>query len=447
MNLKKSATAIILGTAMLFLSSGCSLTDFSTSSLLKPPKSIGSEAEIEKLIADTAGKDYTLKYPKSGTYRSAVIMTDLDGDSTDEAVAFYVNAEDTTHLHMLVMYTDGEEWKTSADMVSETNDIDRIDFSDINGDGANEIITAYSTFSANISKLACYSFSRGKTYELKSGQSCTGFCCGDFDNDGINEVMSLLLLTTENEASATMLDYNSESSALTEKANVRMDPNIVRYKSVSVSAFDDSTNGVIVDGVTSTEEMNTQVIYYNTELSLLRNPLFKEKTKNITARSISLASSDIDSDGKLEIPIVSKLPVPSDKAQEATADMVLWNTFSVKDELLATAFTTAADYNHGYFFKMPDIWLNNNVTAQLDAKENTMNFFALDGNKTGHQLCSLKVFSIDDWEGGKSIGTYELISRNERYAYTYINSESDTPLRISGDEIKKSLLITSEGES
>ena len=45
---------------------------------------MGDEAEIEKLISKTAGSNYTLKYPKSGSYRSAISMNDLNGNGVDD---------------------------------------------------------------------------------------------------------------------------------------------------------------------------------------------------------------------------------------------------------------------------------------------------------------------------------------------------------------------------
>ena len=111
MKLKAVLSAVVSGTILLVSASGCNLTDFSTDSLLKPPKTMGDEAEIEQLIADTATKDYTLKYPKSGNYRSAIIMHDLNNDGVEESIAFFREKDDVTRVHMLVMYGDNDRWK------------------------------------------------------------------------------------------------------------------------------------------------------------------------------------------------------------------------------------------------------------------------------------------------------------------------------------------------
>lgn len=110
MKIKKLISALVLGSMLVGLS-GCNITDFSAENLLRPPKAVGDEAEIEQLIAKTADSGYTLKYPKNGKFRSAIIMTDLDGNDSNEAVAFFRNSDETSSVHMLVMYSKDNSWR------------------------------------------------------------------------------------------------------------------------------------------------------------------------------------------------------------------------------------------------------------------------------------------------------------------------------------------------
>lgn len=193
LKIKKGITALLLCSAVALFSGGCSVTDFSADNLLRPPKAMGDEAEIEQLISKTANENYTLKYPKSGSYRSAIIMTDLNGDENNEAIAFYRSGDDTTQIHMLVMYSDKDEWKLSSDNITEAADVDSVDFADIDGSGTLEIFAGFTTYTPNINRLSCYSYKDGKTSEIQSGHSYSSFYTGDFDNDGYSEIMTLLL--------------------------------------------------------------------------------------------------------------------------------------------------------------------------------------------------------------------------------------------------------------
>ena len=290
MKIKKLISALVLGSMLVGLS-GCNITDFSAENLLRPPKAVGDEAEIEQLIAKTADSGYTLKYPKNGKFRSAIIMTDLDGNDSNEAVAFFRNSAETSSVHMLVMYSKDNSWEIASDNIFETTDIDSVDFADLTGNGKAEIIVNSTTYTPNVGKLSCYSYSEGKTNEVGSGQSCSSFVTGDFDNDGTSEIMSLVLYTTENEALASMLDYNEDSKSLYAKAMANMDPNVVKYKNIAVTKLDNDITGIVVDGTSANEVTNTQVIFYSRDLAILRNPLFKEKAKNITRRSSQIILS------------------------------------------------------------------------------------------------------------------------------------------------------------
>ncbi len=445
MKLKTLAASILLGAALIFSAGGCSITDFSTDSLLRPPKAMGDEAEIEQLISDTAESSYTLKYPKNGNYRSAIIMYDLNGDNKDEAVAFFRSSDDTTQIHMLIMYPSGEGWKLSSDNVTEAADIDSVDFADINGNGSLEIIAGYTTYTPNINRLSCYSYLDGKTSEIQSSHSYSSFYSSDFDSDGNSEIMTLLLYTTENEAAASMLDYSKENNSLYAKAMVNMDPNVTKFKNVTVSSFDTSSKGLIVDGSYANEELNTQVIYYSTDLALLRNPLYKENTKNITQRSSSVSACDIDGDEKAEIPIVFKLPYSKNQSSENIADEIVWNSFSEKGEVLAPKLSVAANYECNFYFKIPDKWEKDSFTAVIDSKSCVTGFYEWNSDRQGKLLFEIKAFSPEIWDSGKEdTDEYTLISKNDKYAYAFKNTNADSSVSLTDDEIKTGFMALDE---
>ena len=103
MSLKKIAAAA-MAAIMAAALCGCDFNDLGSDGMLRPPKTMGDEAEIEQLISKSANKSgYILKYPKSGTHRSAIVFEDLDLDDGLEAVAFFRNKDDLTAVHMLIM--------------------------------------------------------------------------------------------------------------------------------------------------------------------------------------------------------------------------------------------------------------------------------------------------------------------------------------------------------
>lgn len=441
---KSIISVVLLGTIFLSSASGCNLTDFGSDSLLRPPKATGDEAEIEQLIADTANEKYTLKYPKSGNYRSAIIMKDLDGDENEEAIAFFRKGDDVTRVHMLVMYSDKGEWKLSADCITETTDVDCVDFAEINGSESLEIIVGYTTYSPNTNYLTCFTYSDGKASEIKAGQNYSSFYCGDFNSDNKNEVMTLTLYTAENEAVATMLDYNENSRTLYAKATAPMDPNVIRYRNVSVSDIGEGTKGIVVDGEFASTELCTQIIYYNNELSLLRNPLYREKAKNISLRGCSVISSDVDSDFMAEFPTVSKLQHSQSEPAELTADCITWNSFIPENEKTISEYSVIANYNFNYTVKMQDKWTEETITAIFNTEENSTSVYEWRRNTLGEKLFDIRVFDVSEWDKGMDNDEYTLIYKDNRYAYTFKNYNTESQLALTDDEIKKSFSVLTE---
>lgn len=446
MNIKVIISVLIIIALFATTASGCSITDFGTENLLRPPKTMGDEAEIEQLISHTAKKGYVLKYPKSGNYRSAIVMADLDNDKIDEAVAFYRESDSTALVHMLVMYSSNNKWKVSNNFVTETTDIDSVDFADIDGDGTLEIFSGYTTFSININKLSCYKYKAGKTTEIKSGQSYSSFYCGDFDADGVSEIMSLLMYTAENEASATMIDYSADENTMYSKATVVMDPNVLKYNKVSVADFDNNIKGIIVDGTTVLDEMSTQVIYFNSEMSLLRNPLHSEKIANVTKRSNPVLSDDVDKDGFIEVPIITKQLYSKGEDPNSVADKISWESFVTVNETTVTKLEVVANHNYGYTFKISDKWSDDTVTARVDADDRKMTFYTWNKTVPDFVLFEIKVFDVDKWELGKAIDNYTLITKDDKYAYAFNNINTGSQYSLTDDEIKTAFSLTAKAD-
>lgn len=437
---------ILLTAAVCLLFCGCNLTGIGEGNdLLRPPRTTGDEAEIENLISKTAPKGYTLKYPKSGTHRSAIVMEDLDGDDVEEAIAFFRDKDSVTGVHMLVMYKSRDEWRISSDFETETADVDCIEFADIDGDSSQEIMVGYATFTPNVNFLSCYRYSVGTTETLETGSpNYSAFYCGSLDNSGKSKIITLTLFSPEHEAKATMLAYDASKKTVFAKSSVALDPNIVSFKNVLFSDLNDKIKGVVVDGANATGEINTQVIYFNKQLDTLRNPLAYIKPDNPTKRDSSVISADSDSDMYVDIPTVQPLPNIRENESDFPADMVTWNAFNTNAEKLVPKKNVAANYAYNYSIRIPDQWKAGSFTALNSEDSKTMTFFSVDKNKLKNKLFEVRVFDIADWDQAKSGEDYILIYRDVRYAYTFINYETDGSFAQTNDQIKTAFAVLSE---
>ena len=438
--MKLKLTAALLGAVVLVSAGGCNFMELSLEDALRPPKTMGDEAEIEQLISNSAKGGYTLKYPKNGNYRSAIIMRDLDGDKADEAIAFFHGKDETAKIHMLVMNESDGKWQIAGDYVTETTDVDCVDFSNITESPELEILVGYTTYTPNVNFLSCYTYSNGTTSTIQAGQSYSAFYCGSLDNSGKDGVMTLNLFTADNEAKATLLEYDKEKRMLFAKASVSMDPNVVKFRHVVFGELEDNVKGIVVDGAYASDELVTQAIYFNNDLAVLRNPLYRERYKNPTLRTVSVYSEDVDNDRIVDIPTVEKLPSAGVDSAVKITDKVTRNTFSPAGETLNRKNDYAINFDYGFLVKIPATWQSGTYTA---AVENTsMKFYAWQDKKLGSELFEIRSFDAAAWDQGKDNDGYTVIYRDNRYAYAFRNETvADSPFYLTDNEIKTAFSV------
>ena len=287
MRKKAGITALILCSVTLL--GGCSL-GINDQSLLSPPKITGREAELENLISRTANGSYKLKYPQSGEFRSAIITKDLNSDGKDEAIAFY-RGSDSDAVNMLVMYDAGKQWETSRNFELKFSDVDCVKFSDYDFDGTEEIFAGLKNSNENICELNVFDYtpSDHQSEHIDFDAAYSAFSVGDYDRDGGSEVLTFNLDSSENDASATLYDY--DKNKLYALDNCDMDQKVIRYENIVSGLINKDTVGVAVDGLTD-DGYNSQIIYYNTSKRALPGSPLKSLT-NLSTSSKTITGFEV----------------------------------------------------------------------------------------------------------------------------------------------------------
>ena len=220
MSIKKLVCALLCITCALCLC-GCDLLVFDTEELIAPPQLTGDMRPIEVALRKSAGNGYTLKYPTSGDRRSAVMLEDIDGDATFEALAFYSTSDDElTNMHINIIRRKGDEWLSVSDQSLVAAGVEMVDFCDLDSDGVLEILVGWEIYGSSEKQLAVYSLV-GDTLTQRLLQQYTGFLCGDLDDDGQNEIFIHLINASEGTNKATV--YNLHEGGIKQTAGCMMD--------------------------------------------------------------------------------------------------------------------------------------------------------------------------------------------------------------------------------
>ncbi len=445
--MKKKILSAVAISLVMATASGCSPIGLNSGDLLHPPKTSVDEQKIMELIDKTSGSNYTLKYPENGNNRSAIIMSDLNGDSQKEAVAFYQTSTlSESTLHMLVMYEDEKGWNSAGDFTTQNSGIERVEFTDITGDGISEIITGYKTYTSNTNQLNIFTYNGETATQLETVFSYTSFVIDKFTAQNKPEILTLSL-QSDNTSSASLLGYNNEIKTVTNISSVAIDPGITSFEHISCGKLDQNTTCAVIDGTFSTDKLCTQIIYYNSDKKSLVNGLYTEKstTPNPTIRDAKTYCTDIDKNTTLEIPILAKMPCGKNENVDSVASNVTWNNFDITKNALTPQSTMIVNYNASYYFKLEDTHVNN-VTARINPDDNSMTVYSWNGTEIADELLTIKVYSSQDYSTtGKNDG-FKLIKESGAKAYCYEIADVDTDQKYTDDQVVKAFSLFSDYE-
>lgn len=295
----KGLLAALLAVALCMLS-GCASLGTDIALQLRPPKAMGEQGAAEEAlgayIAETLKRDdYTLKYPRSGEYRAAFLMEDIDGDNTREAIAFYDAESDRSHIHLL-RQNDGV-WHSVYDLSVLSADIHCVTFGDMDGDGVRELVVCWDMFSDRTYQLAVYSLNGDRIAERFTATS-SSVTITDLTADGRDDC---LLWHTDAQTLTASL-WSMTAGAIVEVGRVTVDSYVQRLGTPQITTFKDGGKGVFMDTEKSGDILVTQLLYW--ESGRLVAPFYSEADgANLqTARPADVPAADVDEDGQWEWP-------------------------------------------------------------------------------------------------------------------------------------------------
>lgn len=443
---KAGAVAMSLIISGSILLGGCASTGFDNSDILRPPRTTGDKAQIQELIEENAGGDYTLKYPKDGSYRSAIINEDLDGDGIDEAIVFYKPSTDDEATHLLFMKELGGEWKDIGDYTSTSAEVKKVEIGDITGDGVNEVIVGWTDNAGTVCTLSAYTIGEKTTAEMKVDESCGQFLLADMTGEGKNSIMLFSLAAQNVDANAKMLQYDIQTKQIFTRSSVAMSNSANSFVELKYGRADESRSGVFVDTLSVSREGETQFIYWDEALSTLSNPLNTQNgtvSTNPTIRANDgIVSIDINDDGIIELPTLTRMPHTSNENIDLVAFESTWNHYNPKDNDLTPVFETVTELELGYYFIIPKEW-QDSVTVRYSLFGNSLTFYLWNEQEEsesdeniradgtlGDKLLTIQVFTAKEWTSTENKDFIEIGDYGDRVYAVSIPSETAATKKI-----------------
>lgn len=443
----KKILSIIIGIVICLSFSGCNLNISSVDVLMRPPKLSGANSLLQQTFEDTVGdiESIIMKTPLSGDNRSSYLLYDLDNDDVSEALVLYSNPiKDKLACVNVFKYVNGK-WSFVSTIKGKSEEIYAVDFADINGDGALEILLSWSLAvsgnyhsAADMSHngdrlLSIYSYNGSSTTLLKN-EAYTKILVEDINNDNSDElfIINISFSNQEKVSSGRIVSFDDDYS-ISKEIKFNLTGMLDVYNIVCDTYFlnNEAHTRVYVDGSISESGIITEVIDINHIDFQLQLPFYESNisSKPLTLRDIRVYSQDFDNDGIVEIPTIEKLyggvKLNSDSNKKDNLNLTIWS--QIENDMLSIDTKCLWNGNYGYMFIFPNEWVGK-ITAVYNEKKDTITFYSLDNNETIiNILFSIKSVYEPDWEEND----YIKFDENGVFVYGYsINDKTNEDLYI-----------------
>lgn len=455
----KKTRALLAALLLALTLPGCSFTGFSVQNLMSPPKVNADQQSIYKLLQGSQ-PDVTFIYPRSGQYRSAIIMEDFTGDGVEDAIGFRMleETDNSGGIEVQFLTKDAGEWTAVSAFTNVATQVDRVCFGSLGPGRGQSVLIGWGSTAGTTGRMAtmnAYLFEEGEMREYTLGLYGE-MTLTDFDGDGINEVFTIDKYVPAEEGaepvSAQARVYSFQTGQPREAASAVADNSVTTYSSMLFGQLTEEWQGVVVDGATADSSMNTQIfVMEDGRLHNYPAGVGSEGYSNPFARPSAAAftSRDINGDGILEIPAVTRLPgLPEDVAPDSTSYMVEWDTFRPSQGSgRRVALYALMNVRENYWFQVP-YRLRGRVTASNDQARRTVTYtemvVAQDGTLLlGSPLFSIRVFTQSAWESRGEGSGYEMLCAQNDSVYGIQTLTQDGSFLLAVEEIKGSFQMIS----
>lgn len=441
------AVALILAVMLVMLVSAFKPIN----SLIKPPKVEGENLDIQVAFEKYAGNNYLLKQPIKGDYRSAYTFIDLDGDDDNEVIVFYSDTSEIDIVRMNVLDKVNDEWESIADFKSLHNQIQEIEFADLNGDKYKEIIVGWATYQDDYSKLMSVykisSVSDEVSIESVFDDSYSLFRVIDIDCDGKKDILNLKYFATGNSAEYRAAYLSYETNGIIEKGSTVLDRSISSVTAVTSDYTKDSNiRRIYIDGYKVDSGMATDCFSWDGENNEFRRYLIDGMTVSaVTSRSTSVMSADINSDGVIEMPTEEFLPgsniISTERTQSLPQSLTKW--VQLQGERAETIEYHLINSAGSYSFVFDKDWLGK-ITVENNTESGILTFCELK-NENNQLVMGTPYFSIKAVPQDESVSYFTsnydyLDSGNSLYYYYRIFNAGDD-FGITRKIIEKSMIM------
>lgn len=341
--------------------SGCTAFETDTEALMQPPSLTAEQAELNAALTEVIGENYRLRYPSDGTSNSAFMFYDLDGDETDEALAFYSIEDESTRINILKRY--GEKWVSVYEAAGAYGDAKSVRFSETGPDERTLIVQWEQ-------EVSVYRFADSRLETVYSS-FCDGIEMADLNGDGYNDII-LINSSYSERPFAKILYYGENGLTITE--NVGITAEYGEIVSTTVGEIYEGKIGFFIDSrvygsnniyLTEIITLNGDTAARSTIANYIAYEPEEEEESMVTLvsklgprgnylRNTAAYCEDVDGDGIVEMPVEFREDVASQDNEKLY--YIEYMKYDPEAEDSRAVWFGFVDPENGYRFELPKSW-------------------------------------------------------------------------------------------
>ncbi len=293
----KRPAALLLALVMALACSGC--MNASVEDLYSLPRLSEEYVQLQELIEQRIDGGDFYAAPTGGSNRQSVQLRDLDGDGTPEALAFLA---DESHTPLVCVYRQDRDGNFYHDAIlpGEGTAVAGVDYADLNGDGAAELIIAWQG-AGDLRLLSVYSLGGpdSASQDCLFSAGCSDFLVADLDGNGVEDLLALQTGSAGN--SLTVYDISADDAV--SSVSAALSAGITAVRRAVPGALSDGTAALYVESDLGGSGLVTDVFVFSG--GQLTNLTMSPLGRSNMLRPDGLFAADIDGDGTLEVPVGS----------------------------------------------------------------------------------------------------------------------------------------------
>lgn len=342
-------SCLILLAVMVGLS-GCEFG--SVEELYALPKSSEAYVNLQAKINQEKGNAEYIA-PLSGENRQTIQLVDVDGDGSQEAVAFFRDTTADAPLKIVIFKQDDrEEYQVYTRIEGVGSEIESIDYLKLGGSGGVDILVSWQV-SASVHSLVGYTISGGQPVEImRSGYS--RYLTTDLDSDGLEEVI-LAQSGTGSSPSLRIEYYDGRDGIMELMSTAPLSEGATDISSWQAGQLEGDVPALFVTSFFGKDVLITDVFCLKGDQGL-RNIAVDPATRRSASTFHYYAGvqpEDINGDGLIDVPVALAV----DSYGESSVERFWWlKWMDYQESGERKQVMTTYHSGDGWYLEIPETW-------------------------------------------------------------------------------------------